>query len=72
MLLATWVDQLGRQKDYLEKIAKTEQKIWDNMRYKAKEEQISEEDTAEGTGDDWEIHKLYEETSVAALVYSTE
>ena len=42
------------------------------MRYKAKEEQISEEDTAEGTGDDWEIHKLYEETSVAALVYSTE
>ena len=42
MLLATWVDQLGRQKDYLEKIAKTEQKIWDNMRYKAKEEQISE------------------------------
>ena len=72
MLLATWVDQLGRQKDYLEKIAKTEQKIWDNMRYKAKEEQISEEDAAEGTGDDWEIHKLYEETSVAALVYSTE
>ena len=72
MLLATWVDQLGRQKDYLEKIAKAEQKIWDNMRYKAKAEQISGEDAAEGAGDDWEIHKLYEETSVAALVYSTE
>lgn len=72
MLLATWVDQLGRQKDYLEKIAKAEQKIWDNMRYKAKTEQISGEDAEEGAGDDWEIHKLYEETSVAALVYSTE
>lgn len=72
MLLATWVDQLGRQKDYLEKIAKVEQKIWDNMRYKAKAEQISGEDAAEGAGDDWRIHKLYEETSVAALVYSTE
>lgn len=72
MLLATWVDQLGRQKDYREKVEKTEQRIWDDMRYKAQAEQISAKNTAEGTGDDWQIHKLYEEVTVAALVNSTE
>ena len=72
MLLATWVDQLGRQKDYWGKIVKIEQGIWDNMRYKAQAERISADDTAEGAGDDWQIHKLYEEVTVAALVNSTE
>lgn len=72
MLLATWVDQLGRQKDYWGKIAKIEQGIWDNMRYKAQAERISADDTAEGAGDDWQIHKLYEEVTVAALLNSTE
>ena len=72
MLLATWVDQLGRQKDYWGKIVKIEQEIWDNMRYKAQAERISADDTAEGAGDDWQIHKLYEEVTVAALVNSTE
>ena len=72
MLLATWVGQLGRQKDYWGKIVKIEQGIWDNMRYKAQAERISADDTAEGAGDDWQIHKLYEEVTVAALVNSTE
>ena len=72
MLLATWVNQFGWQRAYQEKIEKIDQKIFDSMRYEAQAQQVSAEDTGEGNGDDWQIHKLYEEVTVAALVYSTE
>ena len=72
MLLATWVNQFGWQRAYQEKIEKIDQKIFDSMQYEAQAQQVSAEDTGEGNGDDWQIHKLYEEVTVAALVYSTE
>lgn len=72
MLLATWVNQFGWQRAYQEKIEKIDQKIFDSMQYEAQAQQVSAEDDGEGNGDDWQIHKLYEEVTVAALVYSTE
>ena len=71
MLLATWVDQLGRRNDYWEKIEKADQEIWDDMRYKAQAERISADDAAEAE-DNWQIDQLYEELSAAALINSTE
>lgn len=68
MLLATWVDQIGKRNDYSARISMLDEEIWDGLREGAQRERSSpgiEQET--GRQNEWQTDKLYEALSAASM-----